>query len=453
MEQFAQEESAKDSAKQAATTEATEAPEAFQLKKGSSSESSSSGPTKTPPQSPAACTRPRRSKSSESCSRAQQGNVGISLKKAASEEALVAVPSQAADSKSPPKSKHAVQSSAVPKWIYRKGPCLYVDLCGRRMKDSAAATVAKFVRGVLGKVSAAATLDLCLMLSGNRLSQSGLQAFLNLAEETGHHVSCLDLERNRLDADTLEWLGEWLTKQRRGPPQKLLLSHNHRIGSKAIKDLLQRLGRSQRFQSGRELPLWIEARFVGIEDVDTLLDTVSVDINFCLALDREACGEDRCASHSSAETSETPQLHLAGILEQHSNDFELPRAPAAKPEPSADKTVMTSASTASSSSAGAQDNLRRPGSDGIPLKRKKQETSTETVPGQDWQFDSSEAQEDPEVEKVEQERAARRAWANSLGKSVVAEVPSQDLPAPAPRCGLWDLVRSEQRKKQRLARP
>ncbi|CAE7856879.1 unnamed protein product [Symbiodinium necroappetens] len=320
---------------------------------------------------------------------------------------------------------------AVPRWIYRRGACLFVDLGGRRIKDSAAATVAKFLQSVLEKVNAVSTgstaLDLCLLLAGNRLSRGGLEAFLNVAKETGHHVSCLDVERNRLDPEAMQWLAEWLTRQRRGPPQKILLSHNRGIGDEAAKDFLQLLGRSQ---SGREIPLWIEARFVGIKDIDALLDAVSVDINLCMALDSDACGPGCCASQSASEPG--PHLHLPGILEQHSNSELIPIA-------QDNSTAETWKRSLSESRASEGDRARHSA---------KGSAREPEEPG-DSQASQASQVEAELLESLEQERAQRKAWANSLGRSVVAELPTQDLPAPAPSYGLWDLVRAEQRKKRR----
>eukprot|EP00439_Symbiodinium_sp_Y106_P074721 s1539_g14.t1 len=387
-------------------------------------ESKSSAAKRSPSQSPTANRKPTPKKSKSGSCRdhetadtadtAEQDHV---LRSSSSKRPPSDAPSTLGSNPTP-------DTPAVPKWIYRKGPCLFVDLGGRRIKDSAAATVAKFLQSVLERVREVA-LDLCLLLAGNRLGRSGLEAFLNVAKETGHHVSCLDVERNRLDPDAMQWLAEWLTRQRRGPPQKILLSYNRSIGDEAAKDFLQLLGRSQ---SGREIPLWIEARFVGIKDIDTLLDALSVDINLCMALDSDACCPGRCASHSANEPG--PHLHLPGILDQHSNSELIPVVQ----ETSKAKTWKRSLSEARASQEGER---ARP-------SREPEE------PG-DSQASQASQVEAELLESLEQERAQRKAWANSLGRSVAAEMPSQvqDLPAPAPSYGLWDLVRAEQRKKRR----
>ena len=349
-----------------------------------------------------------------------------------------------------------VQAQAVPKWIYRKGSCLFVDLGGRRIKDSAAMTVAKFVRAALEKVRGArvggvASLDLCLLLAGNRLSRRGLEAFLSAAKETGHHVSCLDVERNRLDPDAMQWLAEWLTRQRKGPPQKILLSHNRSIGDSAVKSFLQLLGRSR---SGRDLPLWVEARFVGIKDVEAVLDELSVDISLCMALDTDACGPDRCASHAAGEPGS--HLHLPGILDQHINaDLVFPTQPnpqaqqAREAQEAQEAREARGESQAKQCAQGAQRQV--PSDPGNPGRRGHRGQGARLPEPQKAIGEGSDAsQAEESLESLEKERAQRKAWANSLGKSVVAEFPTQDLPAPAPSCGLWDLVRAEQRKKRRM---
>ncbi|CAE7555737.1 unnamed protein product [Symbiodinium sp. CCMP2456] len=397
------------------------------LKKEVVPESKSSAAKRSPSQSPVA-NRKTSPKKSKSRSREQEADTaGKDGARSSSSKSKRPLPSDA-----PSLTGSSSPDPAVPKWIYRKGPCLFVDLGGRRIKDSAAATVAKFLQSVLEKVKGVRTgstaLDLCLLLAGNRLSRSGLEAFLKVAKETGHHVSCLDVERNRLDPEAMQWLAEWLTRQRRGPPQKILLSHNRSIGDEAAKDFLQLLGRSQ---SGREIPLWIEARFVGIKDIDALLDAVSVDINLCMALDSDACGPGRCASHSASEPG--PHLHLPGILEQHSNSELIPIAQDTS-------TAETWKRSLSESRASQQRDRARPSAKGSAREPEE--------PG-DSQASQASQVEAELLESLEQERAQRKAWANSLGRSVVAEMPTQDLPAPAPSYGLWDLVRAEQRKKRR----
>ena len=57
------------------------------------------------------------------------------------------------------------------------------------------------------------------------------------------------------------------------------------------------------------------------------------------------------------------------------------------------------------------------------------------------------------ADPYEEERQQRRAWATSLGKFGVIDPPEQDLPAPAPSCGMWDLVRAEAKKRQAQAAP
>ena len=419
------------------TASGVEAQDSAPVKKGQGAETNTAGSASKRQPPSAASPAPKKARSKESCGESRQKEPGSSSsQRQDSKEVLALVPAQA--EKTLDKSKPAV-ISGVPKWIYRKGQSLFVDLGGRRMKDAAAATVAKFVRSILEKVRGASTLDLCLLLAGNRLGQSGLEAFLNTARETGHHVSYLDVERNRLDADAVDWLAGWLTKQRRGPPQKLLLSHNRSIRDAAAKDFLQRLGRSQ---SGRNLPLWVEARFIGISDVEALLDELSVDVNFCMALDHDACSQTRCTSHPS-ETSELgPQLHLPGILEQHLNDLEVP---AAKSEVDRSKAHVSS----------GQGDLKGLASAGSSAAREAhtQASGHAQVPAS-WRDEPAKPseEEDAEAASIERERAERKAWANSLGRSAVAEMPSQEPPPPAPSCGLWDLVRAERRKKRRASK-
>lgn len=150
------------------------------------------------------------------------------------------------------------------RWVRWTGSCLHIELGGRRIKDNTAAAVAKLMTSVLTKIRARQKApEVSLNLSGNRLGKDGLMVLLQAVE--GSHVVSLDLQWNRIDAGAAMWLSSWMCKQPGGPPARLLLSHNRGIGEVAAQHLLEKL-------RGRP---WVEAKYVGIRDVDPFLELLS----------------------------------------------------------------------------------------------------------------------------------------------------------------------------------
>ena len=131
-------------------------------------------------------------------------------------------------------------------------------------------------------------------------------------------------------------------------------------------------------------------------------------MNFCLALDQEACTPTKCACSDS-------QLHLVGILEQRSE--------------------VKGEAKVEDEAAGSQKALEEPvGEPDEPVER-------EVEPKIERDRKVKRFNPHPETE-VEQKR---RDWASSLGKKGVV-LPDTDKPSPAPSCGMWDLVLAEVRK-------
>lgn len=332
------------------------------------------------------------------------------------------------------------------KWVHLNGRILQIELGGRRIKDAAAVAVAKLVRSVLEKFRArqSTTPLVSLNLSGNRLGKGGLMTLLETVEKTESHLAVLNLEWNRIDASAVTWLASWLCKQA-GPPRKLVLSHNRGIGDMAAQHLFQSLGRMcERGKAGPTTMPWIEAKYIGIRDVDAFMELLSEHVNFCFALDADACAPDCCASREGEKSAEQPQMHLFGILEQRSH------------VPEALHDSFDSFETVDL---------------GSPARSLRLEDSHSQHASQDTQqtanSDSQETFAEPNIEVKEDknfdrkvkhfstdpaatERDARREWAASLGKSGVVLAHDIDMPAPAPSYGMWDLACAEAKKARKL---
>ncbi len=330
------------------------------------------------------------------------------------------------------------------KWVRLNGRVLQIELGGRRIKDAAAVAVAKLVRSVLEKFRARQSAPLVsLNRSGNRLGKAGLMTLLESIEKTESHLAVLNLEWNRIDASAVTWLASWLCKQP-GPPRKLVLSHNRAIGDMAAQHLFQSLGRMCG-NASNTMP-WIEAKYIGIRDVDAFMELLSAHVNFCFALDADACAPDRCASREG-EKSEQPQMHLFGILEQRS------QAPEVIHDSFDSFDTVDLGSPARSlrldfdSQHASQDTQQTANSD-------SQETFAESI------APNIEVKKDKQDRKVKHfstdpastERDVRREWAASLGKSGVVVGHDIDKPAPAPSYGMWDLACAEAKKARKLER-
>ena len=320
------------------------------------------------------------------------------------------------------------------KWIQFNDGLLHIDLAGRRIKDAAAADVAKLVRSILEKLRARHSSSfkssprVSLNLAGNRLGKTGLMILLQSLEVMENlQIDVLSLEWNRIDASAVTWLASWLSKLQ-GPPRKLLLSHNSAIRDVAAQHLFQSLGR---ISVNSSIIPWIEAKYIGIKDLDAFLEVLALHVNFCFALDADACAADRCAE----EKSDKPQLHLVGILEQCLD------------EP-----------TDSLESLRASDS----GTSVLRLDPDSQEQSQDTVQSFGQSQDGVAKPLSPKVKEDKQDRKIkrfstdpdsvekeRRKWASSLGKSGVADMRDTDLPAPALSFGMWDLACAEAKKSRK----
>lgn len=352
-----------------------------------------------------------------------------------------------ASASSRPQKQQATLADA--KWVHLNGRILQIELGGRRIKDAAAVAVAKLVRSVLEKFRARQSTRplVSLNLSGNRLGKAGLMTLLETVEKTESHLAVLNLEWNRIDASAVTWLASWLCKQA-GPPRKLVLSHNRAIGDMAAQHLFQSLGRMcERGKAGPTAMPWIEAKYIGIRDVDAFMELLSEHVNFCFALDADACSPDRCASREGEKSAEQPQMHLFGILEQRSQ------------APEALRDYHDSFDSFETVDLGS------------PARSLRLEDSQSQHASQDTQqtanSDSQETFAEPNIEVKEDknfdrkfkhfstdpaatERDARREWAASLGKSGVVVAHDIDKPAPAPSYGMWDLACAEAKKARKL---
>ncbi|CAK9022990.1 unnamed protein product [Durusdinium trenchii] len=354
--------------------------------------------------------------------------------------------------------------SDVSKWIHWDGHLLQVELGGRRIKDGAAAAVAQLLRSVLEKCQARrpSVREVSFNLAGNRLGKDGLMVLLQAVESAGKHVACLDLEWNRIDACAAMWLASWIAKQSCSP-RKLLLSHNRSIGDNAAQHLFQTVGRACVNKGATILP-WIEAKYIGIKDPDTFLQLLSLHMNFCFALDRDACSLHHCSSREGEgeggeKREKLPQLHLIGILEQRSQPLQ-PHSGAAKAEQGGESGADLSELHGVKSLA--QERLKRPVSREAMKKEEFQPVEPDVEPSEPFTAASTTSQaagvkhdrRNKHVSldaDIDAEREQRREWASSLGKSGVAvsETFDEDLPTPAPTRGMWDLVRAEAKKSQR----
>eukprot|EP00931_Biecheleriopsis_adriatica_P107686 TRINITY_DN82009_c0_g1_i1.p1 TRINITY_DN82009_c0_g1~~TRINITY_DN82009_c0_g1_i1.p1 ORF type:complete len:709 (-),score=130.18 TRINITY_DN82009_c0_g1_i1:23-2104(-) len=384
----------------------------------------------------------------------------------------------------------AAPSIEIPKWISRQGSRVRVDLGGRRISDAAACLLAKVVRESLSQIAAASdNFTVQMHLAGNRLKKKGLSAFLKAVEATGLHVSLLDLARNKLDASACSWLASWLSRQAGGPPEELVLSQNLALGDAAAKSLFESLGSCK--ATKRLAPLWIEADYIGLKDVDASLEELSQKVPFCLAMDRSVCGPSSCGSLQGNTRSQTkaPQLHLFGILEQGQDpepepeddgellapgsnlsakretpasqpkteaslldfiaprisggqaepDFPFPVELMPRGEPAVPEAQFVSRAGGANPISGSQSAGEEAGSRSRGRGRGR---------GRGRQGKSVPQAAEPSPEALEREQ--RHSWASSLGKNVARDLPSQDpLPTPPPSTGLWDLALAEQKAKKR----
>ena len=329
--------------------------------------------------------------------------------------------------------------SEVSRWINWDGRQLQVELGGRRIKNAAATAVARLVQSVLEKCKARqpGKWEVSLNLAGNCLGKDGLMVLLQAVEAAGKRVSCLNVEWNRIDANAAMWLASWISKQS-SAPRKLLLSHNRSIGDTAAQHLFQTIGRLASSKDSSMFLPWIEAKYIGIKDPDAFLELLSMHVNFCFALDQDACSPDACASGASSgagPTHEVPQLHLVGILEQRT---ETPAEPCSEPASSTKPEKLPEVQN------------------GFPSEksRESQEAETEESPEVSKVKTKSEGTKQDRKMKhfaipADAEREERHLWASSLGKSGLAQAPVEDLPTPAPSRGMWDLVRAEAKKSRK----
>eukprot|EP00929_Paragymnodinium_shiwhaense_P074771 TRINITY_DN38268_c0_g1_i3.p1 TRINITY_DN38268_c0_g1~~TRINITY_DN38268_c0_g1_i3.p1 ORF type:complete len:944 (-),score=235.32 TRINITY_DN38268_c0_g1_i3:595-3426(-) len=208
----------------------------------------------------------------------------------------------------------------MPRWISRRGRLLHVDLGGRGIRDAAAALFGKVITGALAHAASRVGPEddefaVCVQLAGNNLHKSGLEALLESVSSAGVRVAKLHLERNRLDGAAAAWLGSWLEKLPRGPPDEVYLGGN-KIDAKGARALLLALGgaSSRALQSGRRShPVWVEAQDNRIQNPTSLLDAVAGELEVCLAIDRSSCGLRKC------ESGDASCLHLPGLLQQRSD--------------------------------------------------------------------------------------------------------------------------------------
>lgn len=344
------------------------------------------------------------------------------------------------------------RSAAASKWIRINDGLVQIELGGRRIKDAAAVDVAKLVRSVLERLRSRQRSSkqlLSLNLAGNRLGKHGLMTLLQALDVLESlELSVLNLEWNRIDASAVTWLASWLSKQAH-PPRKLLLSHNSAIGEMAAQHLFQTLGVISKRSS--TMP-WVEAKYIGIKDLDAFMELLSQRVNFCFALDADACKPDRCASVEAA--ADHPQLHLVGILEQRSEPV-LPDSfedsfrssdsgisgPFARPKRSSDISdslpATDSQETVKSLGENSQGFKKRP-SQNVTVKQEQEkqeqdENNVKMKPGSD------------------PDSVQRRKWAASLGKCGVSDAPDIDAVelAPAPSFGMWDLACAEAKKRSK----
>eukprot|EP00930_Biecheleria_cincta_P100497 TRINITY_DN92128_c0_g1_i1.p1 TRINITY_DN92128_c0_g1~~TRINITY_DN92128_c0_g1_i1.p1 ORF type:complete len:747 (-),score=114.31 TRINITY_DN92128_c0_g1_i1:179-2383(-) len=353
-------------------------------------------------------------------------------------------------------------SLKIPTWISRKGSRVTVDLGGRRIKDPAASVLAQVMKQSLEQIQASSSnIVVSLHLAGNKLQKSGIASFLKALEQTGLPLARLDLERNRLDSTAGMWLAAWLSRQTRGPPEELLLSLNSGLGDAALKALLESLG-VKITASNISIPVWVEASFTGLKDIDSLLESLSAQVPFCFALDRSVCGPSKC---SSCADDRRALLHLHGVLEQRFNDTEdlapeqktlhgFPRLAATKisrssaavdqhpTERASHAPLIDTKAGIRSSTAVTQHNEGLSVGKGT-LLRASRTTSSEFSRG------SSESVVPSNVQEAD-EREARRSWAASLGKRGGGDDESQDISLGdyTPNCGMWDCVRAEEKRRK-----
>ncbi|CAE8626463.1 unnamed protein product [Polarella glacialis] len=405
--------------------------------------------------------------------------------------------------------------SEMPKWISRQGRVVKVDLGGRNMRDPVAVILAQVVQAALKQVMLGAdSLSVSMLLAGNRLRKAGIAALLLAVKANDLHVSHLDLDRNKLDAEAAEWLAGWLERQTGGPPSQIFLSQNRAIGEVAAYRLLQALGRSSA-ASNRLIPVWVEARNIGICSIDAFMDRLSVQFQLCLGFDRTICGPGRCVA-CEGEVSERlyPSLHLCGILEQDILEAEEKREQTKqelKPEKKQVSSTKQEIKTEDVDFTEEQD-FWGSFAEGIPAK---EEINAEGASSQHGDVGPEEPEVRPEreeeteeAEEAEQEtrrrargrgrgrgrrgpepavqaglveglamppaaglpphlpppqlppelveREERRSWAESLGKALGPDgYQALDLASPpAPSSGMWDVVRAmEKSQKRRKLQP
>lgn len=354
-------------------------------------------------------------------------------------------------------------SQKIPTWISRKGSRVTVDLGGRRIRDPAASVLAQAMKKALEQIQVSSPdISVSLQLAGNKLQKAGVASFLKALEQIGLPLARLDLERNRLDSLAGTWLAAWLSRQASGPPEEILLSLNSGLGDASVKALLESLSIKSR-ANNRLIPVWVEASFTGLKDVDGLLESLSEQVPFCFALDRSVCGPSKC---SSCADDRRALLHLHGILEQCFNDED---GFGADRKSTLHFPHLAAPSTSKSSSAGQHrkmHDLHSPSkaiSEGIqlsaatkwhleegqhvgkgPMRRVSRTPSSGFADSLQEPAAPSTAQPLPEAA----EREKRQSWAASLGTRGGAEDESQDLLDATPNCGMWDLVRAEEKRRR-----